>query len=275
MPSQVTALIQESLDYIRTITSLTPKIGIVLGSGLGHFAEKIKDAHTIAAGAIPNYPVSTVPGHAGKLVLGRLNSADIVAQQGRVHSYEGYPMEQVTYPIRLMAALGIQTLIVTNAAGGVNSSFHPGDLMIITDHINFSFRNPLVGMPVDDEKNRTVDMFQAYDPEYIALAEATARELNISIRKGVLCMTHGPNYETAAEVRAIRVIGGDACTMSTVPEVIVARQLGLRVLGISCITNMATGVGDSKLDHHEVTVIADQIAETFERLISTIIKRMV
>ncbi len=274
MTQNVDIQLSESISYIRSITAMAPGIGIILGSGLGHFADQLQDSVQISCQKIPHYPKSTVEGHKGMLVFGKLQGIPVLALQGRVHSYEGYSMQQVTYPVRLMSALGISSLIVTNAAGGVNTTFSPGDLMLIMDHINMSFNNPLIGIKVQAENSRFVDMAQAYDLEYLQIAETAAAELGIPLQMGVLCMMRGPSYETAAEVRMIRILGGDAGTMSTVPEVIVARQSGLRVLGLSCITNMATGVTDQRLDHHEVTVVANKIAATFVKLLTAVIRRM-
>ncbi|MBN2007994.1 purine-nucleoside phosphorylase [candidate division KSB1 bacterium] len=266
--------LSESFTYIRTKTAATPGVAIILGSGLGHFVDELTEVTAISCRDIPHYPISTVAGHAGRMVFGQSNGISIVALQGRVHSYEGYPLHLVTYPVRLLAKLGVSSLIVTNAAGAVNPSFSPGNLMLITDHINFSFSNPLIGLDPGSEKNRFVDMANSYDPIFQELAHQTANQLGIPIRTGVLFMAKGPTYETAAEVRMIRTLGGDAVTMSTVPEVIAARQLGIRVMGLSCITNMATGVTGQKLDHHEVTVVAGQIATTFVKLVNAIIQRI-
>ena len=266
--------LQESLDFIKKKVKTFPSIGIILGSGLGTFADKLDHLTVINCKEIPHYPVSTVPGHEGLLYFGKLDNIDVLALKGRVHLYEGYSAHQVTYSVQIMAELGIKSLIVTNAAGGVNKNFSAGDLMLITDHINFTFSNPLIGLPVSTEDNRFVDMSEPYYPPYLELIEKISEDLNISIQKGVLFVSKGPCYETAAEVKMVKALGGDAVTMSTVPEVIMANQKGIRVSGISCITNMATGISDQKLDHKEVTVTANKIKNTFIKLISEIIKRI-
>ncbi|MBN1153352.1 purine-nucleoside phosphorylase [candidate division KSB1 bacterium] len=266
--------INESIKFIWKKTRLRPNIGIILGSGLGSFSDTIDVDTIIKTSDIPHYPVSTVPGHEGALYFGELNSEKIIAVKGRVHYYEGYPMQKVAYCVNLMAALGVRYLIVTNAAGGVNCSFVPGDLMVITDHIGFYFDNPLIGVKIDDESKRFVNMYPAYDPELIKISLNTATRIGINLKSGVLFASTGPCYETAAEVAMIKKLGGDAVTMSTVPEVIVANQNHIRVLGISCITNMSTGISDQKLDHDEVTATADKIKGKFMRLVHAIIVRI-
>lgn len=263
--------IQESINYLDDVTNFKPDIGIILGSGLGSFTDVINVNTVIETNKIPNYPVSTVPGHEGALYFGNLDSKKILAVKGRVHYYEGYSMPVVAFSVNLMSALGVKYLIVTNAAGGINSTFEPGDLMVIRDHIGFYFDNPLIGASVDNESSRFVDMASAYDPELIELAVNTANRIGISLKSGVLFAASGPTYETAAEIKMIKTLGGDAVTMSTVPEVIVAKQKGLRVLGISCISNMATGISKSKLDHGEVTATANRIKDKFMQLVREII----
>ena len=266
--------ISDSITFIRKKTKFEPEIGIILGSGLGSFTDIINAETIIKTSDIPHYPVSTAPGHEGALYFGELNSTKIMAVKGRVHYYEGYPMQKVAYSVNLMAALGIRYLIVTNAAGSVNSYFVPGDLMLITDHISFYFDNPLIGIPVDDESQRFVNMYPAYDVELNKVALNTANRIGINLKTGVLFASTGPCYETAAEVAMIKIIGGDAVTMSTIPEVIVANQYHIRVIGISCITNYATGITDKKLVHEDVTANADKIKEKFMRLVNAIIVRI-
>lgn len=266
--------LSESVDFIKTRVSDIPRIGIILGSGLGPFADHLSNQNVINCREIPHYPVSTVEGHEGLLYFGNLDNFRVLALKGRVHAYEGYPLNEVTYPVQIMARLGIETLIVTNAAGGINTEFEPGDLMLITDHINLMFDNPLMYIHHSSEHSRFVDMSETYFPPYQRLAEQTARDLNILLKRGTLVATKGPTYETAAEIRMIQVAGGDAGTMSTIPEVIVAHQNGIKILGISCITNMATGISNRKLDHHEVTVTANKIQNKFITLISEIIRRI-
>ena len=265
--------LNESLTMIRQHTTLTPRIGLILGSGLGDFADTLAEAVRIPTAEIPHYPRSTVVGHKGYLVFGRVDNVPVLAVQGRVHIYEGHPPATVAYNVRLMHRLGVQDLIVTNAAGGVNPLFQPGDLMVIVDHINFLFRNPLRGSVVPGEP-RFPDMFDNYHPPYIELLQQIGLELGIPLRKGVLFVSTGPSYETAAEVQMIRRLGGDAVSMSTVPEVLVARARGIRVAGISCITNLATGISPTPLSHEEVTEIANQVKDKFQRLVRQAIIRI-
>lgn len=265
--------LNESIKFIREQTNQKPKIAIILGSGLGDFANTLKGIERIPTSQIPNYPKSTVEGHQGFLVFGKVGIVPILAVQGRTHFYEGYTINKIAYVVRLMALLGIKILFVTNAAGGVNRQFKPGELMIIVDHINFLFQNPLRGIVVPPEE-RFPDMYQNYDPELINLIERTGINLGISLKKGVLFVSSGPSYETAAEIRMAARLGGDAVSMSTVPEVLVARARGIRVAGISCITNMATGISQKPLKHAEVTEIANQVKDQFQILISEVIVRM-
>ncbi len=272
-PISIEEQLQESLAYIRQSISRTARVGLILGSGLGDFADTLSNRERISTAKIPHYPQSTVAGHAGYLVFGDVGDVPVLAVQGRTHFYEGHPIEKVAYVVRLMSLLGISKLLVTNAAGGINPRFRPGDLMIIVDHINFLFRNPLTG-PVVPPESRFPDMHDDYHPPYIDLIEDTAWELGIPIRKGVLFVSSGPTYETAAEVRMIRRIGGDAASMSTVPEVLVARARGIKVAGISCITNLATGMSNKPLSHEEVTEIANQVKSKFQKLVGEVIVRM-
>lgn len=269
----MTEELKESLQYITDRTKYRPVIAVILGSGLGAFADLLKDADKIGTKAIPNYPASTVEGHAGFLVFGSLNDTPVLAVQGRTHFYEGYHIEEVTYVVRIMSALGVRLLIVTNAAGAVNKTFRPGDLMLITDHINYMFRNPLRG-PLKYGGERFPDMSDTYDHEYFSLVDDVALESGIAIKHGVLFAETGPSYETAAEIKMITSLSADAVSMSTVPEVIVAKQAGIKVIGISCITNMATGLSIKPLDHQEVTQIAMQVRKKFLNLITGIINRI-
>lgn len=264
--------IKESISSIREKTEYIPKIGLILGSGLGSLADRIKNPVKIKYEDIPNFPKSTVKGHAGQLVIGELGGKVVVAMQGRFHFYEGYPLSDVTFPVRVMIGLGVDSLIVTNAAGGVNTDFEPGDLMIITDHINHTGQNPLMGENLDELGPRFVDMSNAYDREYIKIAKESAIKQDIEIKTGVYTWFTGPTYETAAEVKMARILGGDAVGMSTVPETIVANHQGIRVLGISCITNMATGILDQALDHEEVVETSMRVRDDFEKLIFDIIE---
>jgi len=265
--------LQESLEYIRRHTAQQPRAGLILGSGLGDFAETLQGSERIPTADIPYYPRSTVEGHKGCLVFGKVGKTPVLAVQGRTHYYEGHSIERVAYVVRLMALLGIDKLLVTNAAGGVNPRFRPGDLMVIEDQINFLFANPLIGAVVPPEP-RFPDMFGVYHPPYVELIEQTALELKIPLRKGVLFVSSGPSYETAAEIKMIQRIGGDAVSMSTVPEVLVARARGIKVAGISCITNLATGLSSKPLSHEEVTEIANQVKSQFQKLVREVILRM-
>ena len=250
-------------------------IGVVLGSGLGDYVEALGDAKYIDYKDIPGFPVSTAPGHAGRWWAGTLHGKRVCMMQGRFHSYEGYDLSEVTMPVRVMALLGVKTLILTNAAGGVNLTFKPGDLMIITDCINFSGKNPLTGPNLDEFGPRFPDMSHAYAPELAALCEKQAARLGIdTVRKGVYCWFNGPCYETPAEIRMARVLGVDAVGMSTVPETIVASHCGLKVLGVSCITNMAAGILDQPLNHKEVVEVAERVKSTFRSLLDATIEAM-
>ncbi len=266
--------VKQSADFIKNKLDATPEIGLILGSGLGVLADEIENPIAIPYSDIPNFPVSTVHGHAGQLVIGTLEGKTVVAMQGRFHFYEGYSMDKVTFPVRVMKLLGVEKLIVTNAAGGVNESFKPGDLMLISDHINFMGTNPLIGPNDDRFGTRFPDMSNPYDKEFMALARKIAGELNIKIQEGVYVGNTGPTYETPAEVRMARVLGGDAVGMSTVPEVIVANHSGMRVLGISCITNMAAGILDQPLDHDEVIETTEKVKHDFLRYVKEITKNM-
>lgn len=250
-----------------------PKIGLVLGSGLGDIANDI-DGISISYEEIPGFNASTVQGHAGKLVLGSLCSKNVVAMQGRFHFYEGYSLDTVTFPIRVMKKLGVEILVVTNASGGVNVNFNPGDLMLINDHLNLVGQNPLFGKNIDELGPRFVDMTYAYNRNLMTLAKETAKKLNINLYSGVYAGLSGPTYETPAEVRMLRTLGADAVGMSTVPEVIVANHMGLQVLGISCITNKAAGILDQPLNHDEVIESSNKSKIKFVNLLKTIIKEI-
>ena len=263
--------IQEAAEFIKKRVSCRPRIGVILGSGLGVLAAEVENRKSISYSEIPHFPISTVEGHAGQLVFGELGGKEVVLMQGRFHFYEGYNMQQVVFPVRVMNKLGIEMLIVTNAAGGINRDFNPGDLMIIVDHINLMGNNPLVGPNYDDIGPRFPDMSEAYDPGLIKIAEGIAEREDLGWQKGVYVSLSGPNYETPAEVRYLRIIGGDAVGMSTVPEVIVANHAGIRVLGISCVTNMAAGVLKQKLHHQEVMETAERVRDQFITLVKGVV----
>ncbi|MGI6695317.1 MAG: purine-nucleoside phosphorylase [Christensenellales bacterium] len=249
-------------------------IAVILGSGLGGFEERLLDPAEISYDEIPGFPTSTVPGHAGKFIVGTLKDKRVLVMSGRIHSYEGYSMDKVTLPIRVMSLLGVKTLIVTNAAGGVNTDFKPGDLMLIEDYINLSGRNPLRGKNLDRFGPRFPDMTHAYDPQLRQIALQEAEKLGIDLKRGVYCWLNGPTYETPAEIRMVRILGADAVGMSTVPETIVARHSGMRVLGISSITNMAAGVLDQPINHEEVLAVGNSVSTSFRQLVEAVIDRL-
>jgi purine-nucleoside phosphorylase len=251
-----------------------PEAGIVLGSGLGGFADTLKDPRLLDTSSIPHWPVSTVAGHRGRLVLGEAGSRQVLVLQGRVHYYEGYSIQQVSFPVRVLGRLGLKRLILTNASGGIRTDLEPGDLMLITDHINFMGTNPLIGPDESAFGERFPDMSSVYDPEWIADAQILANEAGIPLKKGILAATSGPSYETPAEARMLRQIGADAVCMSTVPEAVTAAQMGIRVLGISCIANPASGLGAGKLSHEEVRRNVALSQERFTRLITGLLGRL-
>ncbi|APH04531.1 purine-nucleoside phosphorylase [Bacillus weihaiensis] len=266
--------IKEAASFLKGRYANVPTIGLILGSGLGVLAEEIQNPVKIPYGDIPHFPVSTVEGHAGQLVFGTLNGANVVAMQGRFHFYEGYSLEKVTSPVRVMKELGVETLLVTNAAGGINEAFEAGDLMLISDHINNMGTNPLIGPNDSNLGVRFPDMSEAYDKKYRELAKQVAKELDIQIKEGVYVGNTGPTYETPAEVRALSTMGGDAVGMSTVPEVIVAKHAGLKVLGISCISNMAAGILDQPLSHDEVIETTEKVRANFLSFVKNIVGKI-
>ena len=273
--AEYTRQVQEAAAYVRSaLGGRRPEIAITLGSGLGDLAERLDAPLTIPYKEIPHFPVSTVSGHKGQFVCGKLGGKEVLCMQGRFHYYEGYDLKQVTMPVRVMKLLGIDSLLVTNAAGGINTGFHAGTLMLIEDHLNLTGENPLIGENLDAFGDRFFDMTVAYDKEYRTLAKATAEELNIPLATGVYAWLTGPNFETPAEIRYLRTIGADAVGMSTVPEVLVARHSGIRVLGISCITNLAAGMTDNTLSHEEVKETADRVQNEFIRLVTGVVSRM-
>jgi len=267
------ALAQASA-FVKARAPFMPRLAIILGSGLGPFAEQVQTPTIIATTEIPHYPRSTVAGHAGRWIFGTIAGKKILALQGRVHMYEGYPPSTIGFLVHLLAELGLTRLIVTNAAGGLNPLFAPGDLMLIDDHINLMFANPLRGQHRKEWGERWPDMHAPYTPALQKIALQTAAELGIPLRRGVLFAGTGPSYESAAEVRMAQRFGADAVTMSTVPEVIVAVARNMQVLGFSCITNPATGLSPHKLDHQEVTETANRISATFTRLLTAVIKKI-
>ena len=266
------AEIDEAVRFIGSKTAVRPQIGLVLGSGLGAFAKSLERAASIPYPQIPHFPASTAVGHAGELVVGLSHGTPVAVMSGRVHVYEGYTFEQVVFPVRVLGRLGVKTLILTNAAGSVNVNYKPGELMVIEDHINLMGGNPLTG-PNDERLGaRFIDMSDAYDAHLREIAEKACWKAGVPVRKGVYLALAGPSYETPAEIRMLRTLGADAVGMSTVPEVIAARHMGLRVLGISCITNMAAGVVKKKLDHREVLEVGQRVAAGLMDVLGRIIQ---
>jgi purine-nucleoside phosphorylase len=262
-------------DFLRGKRETTPAVGLVLGSGLGAFAERLKNRIAIPYEEIPHFPVpSGVVGHAGELVLGDVGKTAVVVLSGRVHFYEGRPMTDVVFPARVLARLGARAVVLTNAAGGVRKTFQPGDLMLMTDHINAFGTNPLIGPNEDSLGARFPDMSRVYDPALRKLAKETARSLKIPLREGVYLGNSGPSYETPAEIRAYRAIGADAVGMSTVPEAIALNHAGVRVLGISTITNMAAGILAKPLDHSEVLAMTKKVGDRFVRLLTALVPKI-
>ena len=270
---------REAADTIRRRIDRKPDVGIILGSGLGALADVMSADPTCASEAIPyeeipHFPRPRVEGHAGRLVLGALDGRPVAVMQGRAHFYEGFPMAQVIFPVRVLRALGAHTLIITNAAGGLNPQFRAGDLMLITDHINFMGTNPLIGPNEDELGPRFPDMSAPYDPDLIKVAEVVAVGAGIPLRKGIYIGVSGPSFETPAELRMMARWGADAVGMSTVHEVITARHCGMRVLGISAITDMATGETVAAVTHEEVMAVATRIAPDFVRLLRVIVQML-
>lgn len=264
--TEIKETLQETTARLREMGVGQVDFGLILGSGLGELADEIENPVVIPYNEIPHFPVSTVVGHAGQLVYGDLSGKKVLAMQGRFHYYEGHSMQTVTYPVRVMAALGAHSMVVTNACGGVNESFQPGDLMLITDQINYMGDNPLIGPNDEAMGPRFPDMSNAFDKDYREIAERVAREKGLHLKEGVYMAFSGPTYETPAEVRFARTAGADAVGMSTVPEVIVAVHNGLRVLGVSCITNLAAGM-QASLNHEEVVETTERVKAEFKALI--------
>ena len=265
--------IDEGVAFVRSRTSIQPAVGVILGSGLGSVVDSVDVDTAIPYGEIPGAKASTVVGHQGKMIFGSSGGIPVVIMQGRVHFYEGYEMDEVMFLSRIIGRLGIKKLIVTNAAGGVNTSYKPGDLMLISDHINFMGVNPLRGPNVEDLGVRFPDMSEAYPESLRAIAKEVAKEIGITTQEGVYLALSGPTYETPAEIRAFRVLGADAVGMSTVPEVIAMSHMNIPVLGISCITNMAAGILKQKLTHQEVMDTTARVQKEFTSLVLGVMKR--
>ena len=265
---------EHAARIIRSRTTETPRIAIILGSGLGAFADDFENAVSIPYEDITGFPRSTAEGHAGRLVVGKIDQVPLMAMQGRVHFYEGYSLEQVTFPIRVFKLLGIKTLILTNASGGVNVQFSQGALMIISDHLNLLGDNPLRGPNDTRFGPRFPDMTTVYSPELQEIVIEEAKAINVEVRRGIYAALAGPSYETPAEIHLMRTLGADAVGMSTVPEAIVARHMDLEVLGISCITNMAAGISDEPINHDDVMATGDRVRETLTQLLRKVVGRI-
>ena len=263
----------KAAQYIQSIKSTKPKVGIVLGSGLGEFVEQIENKTIISYNDIPYFKKTTVEGHEGRLILGKIKGVEVAVLQGRLHAYEGLPMDEVVFPVRLLSILGISILVLTNAAGGVNLNYRPGDLVIIQDHINFMGRNPLVGPNNNQMGPRFPDMGHAYNPELNRILKEVSQNLGHTIHEGVYVGVLGPTYETPAEIKMIRTLGGDMVGMSTVPEAIAANHLGLKICGISCITNMGAGILNQTLRHEDIKDEALKVMSYFSALLSQSIEK--
>ena len=266
--------IKETAAFIKERFPIIPETAIILGTGLGELVNHITDQKELAYKDIPNFPISTVEGHSGKLIFGKLGTKDIMAMQGRFHFYEGYDMKQVTFPVRVMKQLGVKTLFVSNAAGGMNPTFKVGDLMVIRDHINLFPEHPLHGKNYNELGPRFPDMSEVYSLRMRNIIKAEADKLGISLQEGVYVQFTGPAYETPAEVRMCRIWGGDAVGMSTACEALCARHMGIEVCGISCITNLAAGLSKQQLNHKEVQETADRVAEQFKSLITSVVSNI-
>lgn len=266
--------VQRAADFIRSKSTETPEVAVVLGSGLGDFASSLERATAMPYASIPNWPAANVVGHEGRLVVGHVAAKSVAALSGRAHFYEGHDLRTVTFATRVMGVLGVKVLILTNAAGGINTAFAAGDLMVIDDHINLLGSNPLIGPNEERFGVRFPDLTNVYSPRLRAAADDSAITLKLALRHGVYAGCHGPSYETPAEIRYLRMIGADAVGMSTVPEAIVARHMGLEVLGISCITNLAAGVLPKPLDHQEVLETAKRVRPQFISLLTDVVGRI-
>ncbi|WP_028394004.1 purine-nucleoside phosphorylase [Bacillus cihuensis] len=266
--------ILEAREFILSKTDYRPAIGMILGSGLGNLADEIENPFKIPYSEIPHFAKSEAIGHANELVIGELKGKTVVAMKGRFHYYEGYTLDEVTFPVRVMKALGVEKLLITNACGAINTSFQPGDLMLITDHLNLVANNPLIGPNNDELGTRFPDVSEVYNKELRNIVLEVAKEQNITLQQGVYAWWSGPAYETPAEIRMIRTLGADAVGMSTVPEALVAIHGNMKVLGISCLTNMACGILDQPLSHDEVIEVAAMVKEKFIKLVKETIARM-
>ncbi|HJZ83419.1 MAG TPA: purine-nucleoside phosphorylase [Pyrinomonadaceae bacterium] len=265
---------QRAAQSIRSRAGVEPSVAIVLGSGLGAFADELEGATSLPYVDIPGFAQATVEGHAGCLVVGAADDVTVAAMQGRFHFYEGYSLEEVTFPIRVLKLLGVRTLILTNAAGSLNTEFTPGSLMVISDHINLMGVNPLIGRNDERFGPRFPDLSVTYDPGLQSIVIDEAQAMGVDVRRGVYAALSGPSYETPAEIHMVRTLGADAVGMSTVPEAIVARHMDMQVIGISCITNLAAGVSDRPVDHSQVIATGEQVRAQFTELLRRVLKRL-
>ncbi len=261
-------------ELIQSRITVWPRVAVVLGSGLGAFADTLRDAAVIPYSEIPEWPQSTAMGHAGKLVVGTLDGLPVAALSGRVHLYEGYTAQQVVFGVRTLGMLDVESFVLTNAAGGVNPSYKPGQLVLISDHINLMGQNPLTGPNDEALGPRFPDMSEAYSKRYREMAREAGREMGLELAEGVYAALPGPNYETPAEIRYLRAIGADLVGMSTVPETLAANHMGFKVLGISCVTNLAAGVTDQKLDHKEVLEVGERVKDSMIELLRRVLPRL-
>jgi purine-nucleoside phosphorylase len=266
--------IMEAVSLIKKHCTLVPLVGVVLGSGLGEFAEQVTEKSVIAYADIPHFKKVSVAGHAGRLVLGKIGSVPVAVLQGRYHYYEGHDISDVVFPVRVLGKLGVKSLLLTNAAGGINRELQPGDLMVIRDHINLMGINPLRGANDERLGPRFPDMSGVYDGKFQDSIAAAQKEIGLAAKRGVYLALSGPSYETPAEIRMLATLGADAVGMSTVPEAICARHMGLRVAGISCVTNLAAGISAQPLSHKEVTETAERVKDDFIRLLGLVLPRL-
>ncbi len=264
----------ETVSFLKSKTKIKPRIGVILGSGLGHFVQHMSVEASLSFNEIPNFIPPTVEGHSGNLIFGKIETVELVVLQGRLHYYEGHPMETVVFPARVMALLGIEILIVTNSAGGYGDGMNAGDFMIIEDHINLMGTNPLMGPNIKELGPRFPDMTEAYDRELITIAERIFRSQKTFFHRGIYVGVTGPTYETPSEIKVFKSMGGKAVGMSTVPEVIAANHLGIRVSAISCITNLAAGVSQNKLSHSEVTETAKKVEQKFSAFLTEFVTKI-
>jgi purine-nucleoside phosphorylase len=266
--------VSEASDFIESRLPIVPRVAVVLGSGLGAFADTLQEATVIPYSEISGWPAPTAVGHAGKLVVGTVDGAPVAALSGRVHLYEGYTAQQVVYGVRTMGLLGVESIVLTNAAGGVNQAYKPGQLVLISDHINLLGQNPLTGPNDESLGARFPDMSEAYSKRYREIARGAGKEMGLDLAEGVYAALPGPSYETPAEIRYLRAIGADLVGMSTAAEAIAANHMGLKVLGISCVTNLAAGVTDQKLDHREVLEVGERAKDSIIELLRRVLPRL-